>query len=177
VTTGSGAPMSALPPADTAQAIEEFEASVAERQADLDRGIERAGLKGDPYRHVMEAYRDALGILPMLARLLGRPPSPISDVQWNELRRELRSMVVPVQRLRLALYVAVPLLVFGLGYWVGRAAPVSTPFGEWPADLVAAVRATDMPASWEVCQDQPPRQGRAWCKMPIWRASPLPPSR
>ena len=160
-------------------AIEELEASVAARQADLDQGIERGQLRRDPYRHLLEAYRDTLGLFPMLARLLAQPSSPISDEQWAGAWAQIRAMAVPVNRLRLALYVAVPMgtLVagLGLGYVLGRSAPVTTPFGPWPAGLVEAVRANDMTESWAMCQDQPVRQGRAWCKMPMWRTAPPPP--
>lgn len=163
-------------PGDT---IEDLEASVAARQADLDEGIERGRLGKDPYRHLLEAYRDSLGLFPVLARLLARPPAPVTDEQWAGAWEQIKAMAVPVSRLRLALYVAVPmgtlLVGLGLGYAMGRATPVTTPFGPWPADLVEAVRANDMTESWALCQDQPARQGRVWCKMPMWRGLMPPP--
>lgn len=159
--------------------IEEFEASVAARQADLDEGIERGRLGGDPYRHLLEVYRDSLGLFPVLARLLARPPQAISDEQWAGAWAQIRAMAVPIDRLRVALSVAagVGLLAIGLaaGYALGRNTPVATPFGPWPADLVEAVRANDMTSNWALCQEQPARQGREWCKMPMWRTATPPP--
>ena len=50
--------------------VDAFEAQVRTAQADLQHGIDRAGLRDDPFRHPMQALSGVMGLFPGLLRQL-----------------------------------------------------------------------------------------------------------
>ena len=63
--TNDTAPPVAVPFADAADALDQ---QVRDAQEEMARGVERAGLLRDPYRHLMAAQSAALGVFPSVLR-------------------------------------------------------------------------------------------------------------
>ena len=174
----AGAPRTAEAALEGYDQVAAFAAAVEGRQAEMDRAIDTAGMRRDPFRAVMEGWRDTIGLLPEAVRLLRRPPVALVPEQQELLRADLRKaveaearrMVLATDRLRLALYVAVPVLCVAAGWFARGLVPVDTAFGPLSRELVEAFRANNLEGAWAKCVDQPEQGGRAWCKMPMWRS-------
>lgn len=95
--SGQAAPGDAAPPASATfeDASDALERQVREAQAEMARGVERAGLLRDPYRHLMAAQSATLDVFPAVVRNLRaaveRARQPIDPASVENLARAAAS--------------------------------------------------------------------------------------
>ena len=156
-------------------------------QQELDEALARAGLRRDPYGHVLDALGDVVGTFPDLVKHLEAARQPVRD---EELRRAViqgieahardvvqaknwRSTVIGV-----GMMAALLLIAAGGGYWFGYRTGVTSDaiFAVLsPADATTwthlmAANPGSAKAELEECQaaTQHDAHGRRACYMPIW---------
>jgi hypothetical protein len=164
-----------------------FASRIAEAQRQLAESAARAGLKHDPYQHLITAQSDIIGLFPELVAHIEATRQPVRD---DDLRRAVvqgvnshagnvvRALGWRNVMIGAGLLVATLMIGAGAGYWLGRNEYVRVPealgvalTGPAAADWANLIRLNDITRANKVCSVQ---MGGMACSVSLWVKPPTP---